>query len=931
MKRVLSLVLALVLVLGMIPTFAAGTGAEELKANGFISGNENGDLLVDQALTREMLAALTAELAGDKELAAIFEQPAVYADADEISPWAVPFVAYAQEMGWMTGIDQGTEKVFKPMDVVTGQTLAATLMNALGYGVEGAAGWATVVADAAELGIMLPDGALTRGDAFEAMWVAVSEVPMNGSDMTLGVFLGRLEPATPVVTDLAVKSVSATNLREVFVEFNNEIDKDTLDKANFMIGTTAATSVTLQEDGMTVVAWFDTLLNQSTYTLKVTKISDVNASELKDFSQQFTVTDFAAPVVEKVEVLGNKKLVVTFSEPVTPATANMLSNYKINDLLFGAMVTTSGRTVSLTLTNRLPEGVHKLTVSTNVVDFANFKLVANNTEFAVAKDETKPAVAAVEATQTKVKVTFTEAVEGNFAVAATVGTYVSKEASAKDTVYTLTFSTTSPLPLSGTEITLTDVTDYYGNKDTLKVNVVPTIDLVRPEVSSVTAKTQTTIEVQFSKEIAPTTTGGTTPTGTYTLKTVATIPVPKPVTATYGVTDGKTDLTKVILTSGTALAAGDYTLDITGATDNTPLVNVQIPYSAKVTIADLTSPTVVSAQVTVPTTTVEGAIYVEFSEKVNAATALDKANYSYTLDNNTPVALGAANAVSLLGDGKTVKITVPKLATGATAVPNAITIVNVTDLAGNKVVAKVVSLATFTSATVSVTSPVAVAVNKVEVTVPSNINPTSVTASDFIVKNTTDTIYVINAEYDGKTTITLTLNSNLSTNALFNGFNIDVVLVARNLENIYGVKVAPATGDVLVGTIADEIRPAATLASAKFIVPASPATSNSVIVVNLSENLVLGEGLVGAINLGGFVVEINGQLVTPAVEYSAYVPATTTTAAVSAKLTFTVSSNVNLLGKAYSVKFFSNANDDKLLDAAGNNLADFTFTGTLSN
>ena len=204
MKKVLSLVLALVLVLGMIPTFAVGTGADELKANGFISGNESGDLLVDQALTREQLAALTAELAGDKELAAIFEQPAVYADADMISSWAVPFVAYAQEMGWMKGIAQGTETVFKPMDVVTGPELAATLMNALGYTVDSAAKYATVIADAAALGIELPTGALTRGDAFEAMWVAVSEVNMNGSDMTLGVFLGRLEPTTPVVTELKV-------------------------------------------------------------------------------------------------------------------------------------------------------------------------------------------------------------------------------------------------------------------------------------------------------------------------------------------------------------------------------------------------------------------------------------------------------------------------------------------------------------------------------------------------------------------------------------------------------------------------------------------------------------------------------------------------------------------------------------------------------
>lgn len=51
----------------MIPTFAAGeTGAQLLQQNKFVSGDQNGDLMVNKALTREELAALIAELNGKK-------------------------------------------------------------------------------------------------------------------------------------------------------------------------------------------------------------------------------------------------------------------------------------------------------------------------------------------------------------------------------------------------------------------------------------------------------------------------------------------------------------------------------------------------------------------------------------------------------------------------------------------------------------------------------------------------------------------------------------------------------------------------------------------------------------------------------------------------------------------------------------------------
>ena len=310
MKKVLSLVLALVLVLGMIPTFAADkTGGEELKELGLLTGDENGDLMENQTLERQEFAKIIAQLNGALEEAAAYVTPATYADFNEVEGWARNYVAYAEEQGWMTGKN---DNMFDPAAELKSQELLMVLLRVLGYD----ANWETVFEDAAEVGLVSEEIIkITRGDAFELIWTAVSEVKMADSDMTLGVFLGVMEPAKPVVTDLTVESVSAANLREVMVEFNNEIDVKTLDKANFMIGTTTATSVALSEDGMTVTAWFE-LANQSAYTLKISSIKDINGSEVKAFSQQFTVNDFSAPVVEKVTVVGNKKLVVTFSEPV---------------------------------------------------------------------------------------------------------------------------------------------------------------------------------------------------------------------------------------------------------------------------------------------------------------------------------------------------------------------------------------------------------------------------------------------------------------------------------------------------------------------------------------------------------------------------------------------------------------------------------------
>lgn len=903
MKKILSLVLVLALVLTSFSFAAADpvTVGQELKALGVLTGDENGNLNPDQKLTREQAIVVLVRMMGVEAEAKATATASSFKDIK--GTFYGPYIAYAELKGWTKGLGAG---VFGFGKETTIDEIYAFMLRALGYTVDTLA---AAVTKATELKLntdVTAEGgkAVLRGQVFLVMNNTLNTVPKDGKVAL--VYALKLKPE-PVVAKFEVKEVKATNLREVEITFTDVVKKDSLDKANFLLGTTAAESVALSADGKVVTAIF-TMENQASYKLTVKTVKNEKDVEIKDFTKEFSVNDFTAPTVAGVKVIGNKKLEVTFSEPVKPETSNILGNYKINGLLFGGTVTTAGRVVTIVTTARLPEGTHKLVVNSNVTDYANYKLVANTTDFVVAKDEVKPAVAKVDsATQTKVVVTFTKPVEDSFTVSAAVGTFVDK--TTKDNLtYTLNFSKTTPLPLSGTEITLKDVTDYYGNKDTIKVNVVPTIDLTRPEVVSVKQTAQNKLEVVFSKDVDPA-------TGAFTLKTVETTPVTIAApTVAYKVdttvTPNKDVTTTLVLTFGSNLAVKKYTLEVTGVKDLTPLANVSIPAVKDVEVVDMVKPTIASVKVTQPTTTTAGVLFIEFSEKVDAAAAVAKANYSYIVDNTTPVALGDSHTVTLLADGKTVKIAVPKFATGQTAITS-LTVINVTDVAGNKMASYVTTtLTAYAAPAVTVTAPVAVAKNKIEVTVPAGINPSTVTASDFVVNATGSAlIYVINAEYSADDNIiTLTLNTDLSATALSNNAPVTLEVIAQNLSNIYGEKVAKG----VVGTVVDKIAPTATKLASATVTTGGAMT----LVVELSENLTATT--FAAID---YVVVANG--VKYAVTGVTYADATGTDAA---KLTINLTTAGDIVGKTVKINFYKSAN---LADAAGNQLASYEFSATL--
>ena len=790
MKRTLSLLLALVLVLGTFSTVFAVMPetdvekAELLRELGVLRGDGT-DLNLEEDLKRRDAVVLLSRLMKAEELAK--DYPTDNLPFDDITDaFYEGYLAWAFDNKYAKGI---SETKFDPNGDLTAQQFATFLLRALGYEVEGEA-YDNALKTAKDLGLLADVDAVNetvvKRSIMAVMTFNALYVPMKDTEVTLGEYLelelpGE-EPEVPATFEL--EDVSATNLREVDIVFNKDVDEDSLAKANFLLGTTEATSVELLEDGVTVRAIFS-MENQKEYTLKIKSVKSVDEQELKDVEEKFVAFDNTPPVVENVEVFGNRKVVVTFSEPVDETTAKSLANYKINDKLFGAKVDVRGRKVHFELTSRLADGVHTFEVNTNVKDYAGFKVLANKNEIVVAKDDVKPAVASIDkVTQMEVVVTFTEPVEDNFGVVANVGTFDSKET--KDNVtYTLKF--TSPyLPLSGTEITLKDVTDYYGNKDTIKINVIPEIDLVRPEVVSVKATKQNEIVVEFSKEVNL--------DGTYTLKTTDETPVEKTISSKdYVVESGKQVKTKVKLVTET-LAAGKYTLEIKDVTDITPLKNAVVPVVLTVEVADLTAPTVEKVNYVAPTTTAEGAIYVYFKEKVSADSALNKSNYSYVDGQNNVVVLGSANTMTLLVDEKVVKISLPKLAEGATDKGiSSITIVNVEDLAGNKMSPIYITdiKTEKLPSEVLLTNVRATAVNKVVVDVVyGNLNPYTVTSSDFVLKADKDIIYVIDAQYNANNeTLTFTLREDLTSQAKYKDKAVTLYVVAQNLRDIYGNKI----------------------------------------------------------------------------------------------------------------------------------------------
>ncbi|GAU77795.1 surface-layer 125 kDa protein precursor [Fusibacter sp. 3D3] len=228
-----------ILLISIFPSFMENqseTGADMLLKYKFISG-DNGDLMLDKPLTRAQVAVILAELKGVKSEAQYYAAPSTFVDVAS-DQWYAPYIAYGQAYRLLGGYPDGS---YHPEASVSTQEFAAFLMNAMGY--NGNYDYANVVSFSKSKNIEVgaTNGLFLRKNAFESMWQAVNQ-PVKGSEVALGVMLGKLEaglvsdvkPSNPESIASEMVAVSARAFEVRFKKAVQNPDKMTFELKNQM-------------------------------------------------------------------------------------------------------------------------------------------------------------------------------------------------------------------------------------------------------------------------------------------------------------------------------------------------------------------------------------------------------------------------------------------------------------------------------------------------------------------------------------------------------------------------------------------------------------------------------------------------------------------------------------------------------------------------
>ncbi|MFD1139382.1 S-layer homology domain-containing protein [Paenibacillus urinalis] len=746
MKKILSVALSTAMAFSMFASVAFGqTGLTDvnaqynyLKDKGIFSGFPDGQAHLDRQMTRAEFAKVITKTLGLKEVEGVYSfKDKNYGE----NHWAAPYVEAVYAAGIMEGVNS-TKKIFGVSNPVTIQEMATVLVRALDLEVptgstNSASAWAKDYVQAAINAGLVDANANFQSNATRQLLVGAAyavdqELSLSVESYTVSeagkvvefkltdgetvkVTLDKAleanketevkftyqekeftEKVTYVVTSATkVDKASASNLKEVVVAFDGEVDEDTATEvANYSLRSgKVVKSASLSADKKTVTLTLEgTLTNNRTEAVSV---SNVKAGDrtISATNVEFTAVDNQLPEATAVKSLGTKSVKIEFSEPVDGLTQ---SNFKIDGKeYFGKVELGAGnKSVILTpySTSTLAVGAHSVTVSA-VKDFAGFVSLTKSFDFEVVEDTAAPTVTTAEATLESVTLTFSEDVDASTVSASNI--YWKSGDSKKtadsfekvaDNKYKFKFVDTNVLPTGTIVVYVEGVKDYSGNQiaSGTTVSVNPVVDQTRPEVTRVTSPDAKTIRVQFNKELLGT---SVTATGNYT--------VTKPdgtVLAVQSAALDPNDNKAVIVKLYNNLATGTNNITVKNLKDNTRLQNTMLDFSGSVTLGDTAAPTVDSKVVS----NAQKRVVITFSEKMNVETLANYNNYIVNLNGNNVVLTNAMADISVINDGTAVSITfaerinnnVVQFATGngsSAGVANiaSVTVGSVTDLAGN--------------------------------------------------------------------------------------------------------------------------------------------------------------------------------------------------------------------------------------------------------
>lgn len=397
MKRQLSLVLALVMILGSFTSvFAAEMPTTEvdkakfLGTKGVLKGNQYGELKLEDNLKRRDAVVLLSRLYGvEAEAKATNSDDLKFEDITD--DFYKGFIAWSVKEDIVEGFS-ATEFAFNKD--VKAQDYATMLLRVLKHDVNGDT-YTKALVDAEAKGILegLKDvenmTTTTRGMAATMTFNALG-VEVKGTGKTLAETLGIEMPEPPAAKDLTAKVNDTENLKEVVLELSNAklANEDALQNANnYKVLGNEVVKAELKGNDV-IVLLKDELIDGKSYNLRVRSIDKAINKEYK-----FVAKDSTSPEVEKVEVLGEYGIKITATEPIKLEDINRGRSFVVDGKNIAMNVEIYGREIVLTpyYNDSFSKDATTLTI-TGLEDFAGFRSARQEFPIEIVKDEVEPKV-----------------------------------------------------------------------------------------------------------------------------------------------------------------------------------------------------------------------------------------------------------------------------------------------------------------------------------------------------------------------------------------------------------------------------------------------------------------------------------------------------------------------------------------------------------
>ncbi len=799
---------------------------------------------------------------------------AKFDDAASISDYAKNVVAYSATNNILSGSTKSGKFFVGAKDTVTAARFATFILKQMGYTVPD---YKQSVAKLAETKgskvAATVTGDLTRDAAVSVMYGALTAERASGKTVIADIVgnnaelkekaekLGLLEHKPDQTNDsrsgssdsgsedLRVVSVKALNTKQLEVKFNVELDKDSAqDEWNYEIKdmgsvdkTLTSNSCKLGDDRKTVTITLDStvqdcLKNFSRAKVIISKdIMDTNAKKLgADKEFDVVVVDADIPLVKEVKAIGERNIKITFSEPINERNNNTITlsqeNFKVVSGTYQYLVQKAElntNVINLEVGTKLIEGPITVKVNDDVIngiktvqDYAGYRTLISDTTFNYVKNISVPVVTVKSAKANQVVLAFSKPVKGSnikLYHSAKNDESCKAEATESDYVDEITFTFDKLLPSGTLKLFLVN-SETIGGKliDSFGITVPDqiltsyiVIDTTAPVVKYCKVNKDDSIKIIFNEELDKEV--ATNPES-YVVKKLSDnkeIPLSAVIDDTMKSVKLKF-FNKLEDNTKYELLIKKYK-DVSGNTNATE-------YKYIFTTLDYKHPKVIdNPEIDEHCFAIaeKGKIFIIYSEAMNEAQMLDKANYMISIyQGDAYIELGDNDTLTKVND-RTVQIYVKELeGKNDSTIRSYVKIAPIMDLAGKRLNNSVepYTVGSIEAENVRIEEAQLIAKNKIKVVFNKKMK--SISWSDIELTNLTTpgSISVVGCESttinsDGKTEAVLILDKELATDVTdVAGARIGITTIAEPAsESEWGSKLRSEFSTILYDKTAPEI------------------------------------------------------------------------------------------------------------------------------